>query len=173
MSLNPRPAHDASARSRLLASLHIAPLTREHALDVCTWCYAPPYDCYDMTDADPDLLLDPEAGFLAVLAGDQLVGFRSFGPDGQVPGWDYDDQSLDTGGGLRPPLVGRGLGRSVISAGLAYGRAQFGPPAFRVTVATFNVRALRTVEGLGFQRVGHFNATTDGNSFEVLIRPEA
>ena len=104
--------------------------------------------------------------------GHKLVGFRSFGPDGQVPGWDYDDQSLDTGGGLRARLVGCGFGRCAISAGLAYGRAQFAPPAFRVTVATFNVRALRTVEGLGFERVGQFNAATDGSSFEVLIRPE-
>lgn len=170
MSLNPRPRHGALARSP--ASLHVAPLTREHALDICTWRYVPPYECYDMTGADPDWLLQPEAGFHAVLAGDRLVGFRSFGPDGQVPGWDYDAQALDTGGGLRPQLVGQGLGSSAISAGLAFGRAEFGPQAFRVTVATFNARALRTVEGLGFQRVGRFNAATDGSSFEVLIRPE-
>ena len=153
--------------------MHVAPLTREHALDICTWRYASPYDCYDMTDADPDWLLEPEAGFHALLAGDQLIGFRSFGPDGQVPGWAYDDQALDTGGGLRPRLVGQGLGRGAISAGLAFGRAQFAPPAFRVTVATFNNRALRVVEALGFQKVGQFNASTDERSFEVLIRPES
>ena len=152
--------------------MHVAPLTREHALDICTWRYAPPYECYDMTDADPDRLLQPEAGFHALLAGDRLIGFRSFGSDGQVPGWDYDAQALDTGGGLRPQLVGQGLGSHAISAGLAFGRAQFRPQAFRVTVATFNTRALRTVEGLGFHRVGRFDAATDGRRFEVLVRPE-
>lgn len=152
--------------------MQVAPLRREHALDTWTWRYVPPYDCYNMTDADPDWLLQPESGFRALLAGDRLVGFRSFGPDGQVPGWDYDDQALDTGGGLRPQLVGQGLGRHAISAGLAFGRAQFSPRAFRVTVASFNARALRTVEDLGFQRVGQFNAATDGRSFEVLVRPE-
>lgn len=151
--------------------MRIAPLRREHALDICTWRYPPPYDCYDMTDADPELLLQPESGFHALLAGDQLIGFRSFGPDGQVPGWDYDDQVLDTGGGLRPQLVGQGLGRQAISAGLAFGRAQFARQAFRVTVATFNTRALRTVEHLGFQRVGQFSAAKDRRAFEVLIRP--
>ncbi|KAA1427712.1 GNAT family N-acetyltransferase [Nocardioides antri] len=170
MSLDPRSPSDSSAQS--LPSLQVVPLTREHALDICTWRYAPPYECYDMTDADPDRLLQPEAGFHALLAGDRLIGFRSFGPDGQVPGWDYDDQALDTGGGLRPQLVGQGLGRAAISAGLAFGRAKLAPRAFRVTVATFNVRALRAVEGLGFQRVGQFSATTDGRSFEVLARPE-
>jgi RimJ/RimL family protein N-acetyltransferase len=152
--------------------MHVEPLTRQHALDICTWRYASPYECYDMTEADPDRLLDPESGFHGLLAGDELIGFRSFGPDGQVPGWDYDDQALDTGGGLRPQLVGQGLGRHAISAGLAFGRANFAPDAFRVTVATFNTRALRTVEGLGFERVGQFSAAADGRSFEVLVRPE-
>ena len=166
----PTPAHGSPGRPAPL--LRVVPLTRDHALDLCTWRYPAPYDCYDLTDADPDELLQPELGFHALLAGGQLIGFRSYGPDGQVPGWDYDDQALDTGGGLRPQLVGRGHGRHAISAGLAFGRSQFAPPAFRVTVATFNTRALHTVEALGFQRVGRFDATTDGRSFEVLVRPE-
>ena len=99
--------------------MQVAPLRREHALDICKWRYAPPYDCYDMTDSDPDWLVQPESGFHALMAGGQLIGFRSFGPDGQVPGWDYDDQALDTGGErLRPQLVGHGLGRHAISRGL-------------------------------------------------------
>ena len=162
--------NDSMARS--LPSMHVAPLLRKHALDICTWRYAPPYECYEMTDADPDWLLQPEAGFHALLADDRLIGFRSFGPDGQVPGWAYDDQALDTGGGLRPQLLGRGFGGRAISAGLAFGRARFAPRAFRVTVATFNTRALRVVEDLGFERLGQFSATTTGRSFEVLIRPE-
>lgn len=168
--VDPLPADDSSTGS--LPLMRVAPLLREHALDICTWRYGAPHDCYDMTDADPDWLVQPESGFHALLAGDQLIGFRSFGSDGQVPGWDYDDGALDTGGGLRPQLVGRGLGRRAISTGLAFGRAQFAPQAFRVTVATFNARALRTVEALGFQRTGQFCAATDGRSFEVLIRPE-
>ncbi|HET7357767.1 MAG TPA: GNAT family N-acetyltransferase [Nocardioidaceae bacterium] len=152
--------------------MRIAPLTREHALDVCTWTYPAPYDRYDMTGADPDVLLAPDTGMHALLEGDRLVGFRSFGPDGRVPGWEYDESALDTGGGLRPELTGRGLGRRAIETGLAFGRERFAPPAFRMTVATFNTRALRVVESLGFARAGRFDAATDGGSFEVLVRPE-
>ena len=152
--------------------MRIAPLRREHALEICSWRYDAPYECYDMAGADPDWLMQPESGFHAVLAGDELIGFRSFGPDGQVPGWSYDETALDTGGGLRPDLVGRGLGRRAIATGLAFGRAQFAPPALRVTVASFNLRALRTVEALGFRRIGQFCASTDGSSFEVLVRAE-
>ena len=153
-------------------SIHVAPLTREHAEDIATWRYDVPYGTYDMLGTDPAELLLPEVGYHAVLADDRLIGFRSFGPDGQVPGWKYDDSALDTGGGLRPALTGQGLGRAVISTGLEYGRSRFAPSAFRVTVAAFNARALRTVEALGFQRVGTFKASGDGREFVVLERQE-
>lgn len=153
-------------------SVRVAPLTLEHAEDISTWRYDAPYDLYDMVGVDPGELLDPEAGFHAVLAGARLIGFRSFGPDGRVPGWAYDDSALDTGGGLRPELTGHGLGRLVISAGLAFGRATFAPVAFRVTVASFNARALRTVMSLGFEVVDSFAASRDGRRFDVLVRPE-
>lgn len=154
-------------------SIHVAPLTREHAEDIATWRYDGPYGAYDRVGTDPAALLLPEAGYHAVLADDRLIGFRSFGPDGQVPGWDYDDSALDTGGGLRPGLTGQGLGSAVISTGLAYGRSRFAPTAFRVTVAAFNARALGTIESLGFQRVGTFKASRDGREFIVLERQES
>jgi ribosomal-protein-alanine N-acetyltransferase len=153
-------------------AIHIAALTREHAKDISTWRYDAPYDVYDMVGADADELLQPEVGLYAVMAGDRLIGFRSFGPDGQVPGWDYDDSALDTGGGLRPELTGQGLGRTAIAAGLAFGREQFAPAAFRMTVASFNNRALRTVQSLGFERMGSFEAAHDARNFDVLIRSE-
>lgn len=163
---------DLVSTPELAEGLQIVAMTGAHAADICTWRYPAPYDCYDMKGADPAALTDPELGFHALVAGERLVGFRSFGPDGQVPGGVYDGEALDTGGGLRPELVGRGLGRQALATGLAFGRARFAPRAFRVTVASFNTRALRTVEGLGFERVDRFAATSDGSSFEVLVRPE-
>jgi len=159
-------------QAREHGSIHIAPLTLEHAEDISTWRYQAPYDIYDMAEVSPEALLEPDAGYHAVLAGDRLIGFRSFGRDGRVPGWEYDDSALDTGGGLRPELTGQGLGRAAIAAGLAFGRARFAPAAFRVTVASFNLRALRTVESLGFQRAATFTATSDARDFEVLVRRE-
>ncbi len=144
----------------------------EHALDICTWRYPAPYDCYDMTAADPAELARPGSGFHSLVDGDRLVGFRSFGLDGRVPGWEYDDAALDTGGGLRPELTGRRLGREAISSGLSFGRRMYAPPAFRVTVRSFNERALRVLDGLGFERVGRFRATHTGAAFEVLVRAE-
>jgi ribosomal-protein-alanine N-acetyltransferase len=147
-------------------------MTPAYAADIVTWRYPEPYDCYDMTAADAAVLTDPAGGFYALTDGTALIGFRSFGADGRVPGGGYDDSALDTGGGLRPELTGKGLGREAIRTGLEFGRLQFAPPAFRVTIATFNLRAQRVVQALGFRRVGSFLSTNDGRSYEMLIRPE-
>jgi [ribosomal protein S18]-alanine N-acetyltransferase len=153
-----------------MTEIVIAPMTAGDAADILSWRYPAPYDCYDVTDGEPGYYLDPANGFFAVLCGGELIGFRSFGPDGRVPGWTYDDSALDTGGGLRPAVTGRGLGRSVIAAGLEFGRERFAPAAFRITVASFNTRALRVITSLGFRPAGSFAATSDGRHFEILVR---
>jgi len=152
--------------------VRIMPMMPAYAAEIVTWRYPPPYDCYDMTDANPAFIASAISGFFALVDAGELIGFRSFGADGQVPGGDYDDSALDTGGGLRPDLTGKGLGRQAIATGLEFGRREFAPPAFRVTVASFNQRALRVVRSLGFRDVASFLALTDGSSFEILVRPE-
>jgi ribosomal-protein-alanine N-acetyltransferase len=64
------------------------------------------------------------------------------------------------------------MGREAIGTGLRFGREQFAPPAFRVTVASFNERALRVVTSLGFLAVGSFVSQADSRSFEMLVRAE-
>jgi [ribosomal protein S18]-alanine N-acetyltransferase len=151
--------------------VQIVPMTAAYAAEIVTWRYPSPYDCYDMTDVDPGFLAGSGSGFFALTGETGLIGFRSFGPDGQVPGGVYDGSALDTGGGLRPDLTGKGKGREAIRTGLDFGQQQFAPPAFRVTIATFNIRAQRVVVALGFRNVGSFHASTDGRSYEMLIRP--
>lgn len=154
--------------------MRVVTMTPEYAADILTWRYPAPYDCYDISGVEPAFLLNPGNGFFALVSdSDQLIGFRSFGADGRVPGGDYDESALDTGGGLRPSLTGQGLGRQAITTGLEFGRHLFAPRAFRVTVASFNSRALRVVTALGFRPVSRFAATTDGRRFEILVRNEA
>jgi ribosomal-protein-alanine N-acetyltransferase len=151
--------------------MQLVPMTAAHAAEIVTWQYPAPYDRYDMTGVDPAVLASPGSGFFAVTDAAGLVGFRSFGADGQVPGGDYDDSALDTGGGLRPDLTGHGLGRAAVRAGLDFGQRRFSPAAFRVTIAAFNIRAQRVVTSLGFRRVGSFRALAGGGSYEILVRP--
>lgn len=156
-----------------MLNVQIVPMTPAYAAEIASWRYPAPYDCYDMTGADPAFLTSPESGYFALTDETGLIGFRSFGADGQVPGGDYDDSALDTGGGLRPDLTGKGMGREAIWTGLEFGRQLFRPPAFRVTVATFNVRAQRVIAALGFHQIDAFSARTDGRSYGIWLRPES
>jgi len=100
----------------------LVPMTRDYAEELRLWDYPPPFQRYSMLDADASDFTDPDNGFLALVdAAGGLVGFRSYGPDGQVPGGTYDHSALDMGGGLRPDLTGRGLGGYAIQIGMDYG----------------------------------------------------
>lgn len=151
----------------------MVPMTREFAAQMVSWEYPAPYETYSLTSSEPEFFLDVANGYFAIVdEGHELLGYRCFGPDGRVPGWGYDDSALDTGGGMRPDLTGRGLGRTALEVGLQFGRERYDPPAFRVTVAAWNERALRVVRALGFADVATFRAANTGAEYAVLMRTE-
>jgi RimJ/RimL family protein N-acetyltransferase len=106
-----------------------------------TWRYPPPYDFYD---GDVDPVLNPERYFGARDEQGELIGFYYFEPK---------PPDLDYGLGLRPDLVGRGLGLDFFLAGLAFGRQRYRPKCVLLHVAEFNDRARRVYERAGFRVV--------------------
>jgi [ribosomal protein S18]-alanine N-acetyltransferase len=145
--------------------LEIRQMLQVHAEEIATWRYEPPYSFYD-SDADAGdlaLLLDPETRegtyFAAFGADASLLGFFEFRPHG-------DD--LVVGLGLRPDLTGRGLGLEFVGAGLAFARRRFEPSRFRLSVATFNERAIRVYERAGFVRLRTYDHETNGGVYPFL-----
>ncbi len=154
---------------------HFSPLDEASAREILAWRYEPPYELYTVpaegTDEEVALMLGGPSDFYAVRnESGLLVAFRCFGPDARVPGGRYDDSALDTGGGLRPNLTGRGLGAEIMRAGLAFGQPTYHPSAFRVSVAEFNARALRTCEKVGYRRVATFYSPPNDANFVMLVR---
>lgn len=144
-------------------------MTQAYADALTGWEYPPPFERYALVGVPASHFADPANGFVALVdTSDQVVGFRSFGPDGRVPGGRYDADALDTGGGLRPDLTGRGLGRSAIQIGLDYGWKVLAATTLRITVWAQNERALRVVRSLGFEEVDHFVATSSGDHYVIL-----
>ena len=150
------------------------PMNGEQARAVAAWRYEAPYDFYDMA-SDPEgleeLLGPPERreGYYAMLSADELVGFFCYGTGGQLPGFNYpDDGSVDVGLGLKPDLTGKGLGLEFVRAGLEFGRHRFSPAGFRLSVATFNERAIQIYERAGFRREDFFMHHTYGGEFRFL-----
>ena len=140
-------------------------MSDEEAQQIAGWRYDPPYDFYDAVSDQDDLaeLLDPlrraEDYFSAFDEEDVLVGFFQFERDGSV---------VEVGLGLRPDLTGKGLGRGFLLAGLDFARRSFSPDVFRLSVATFNERAIKVYEGVGFVPGRTYPHETNGGVYEFL-----
>jgi [ribosomal protein S18]-alanine N-acetyltransferase len=160
------------------------PFTEETARAILRWQYEGAYTVYnaDVDDAQKieegvNSLLDPVHAYYSVHSrsgqheAGELIGFRCFGADARVPGGDYSEDAIDTGGGLRPDLTGRGLGLGLLQAGLEFGQMLYHPPAFRVTIAAFNLRAQKVCERVGFTPVQRFLHPSESAEFIILVKP--
>ena len=140
-----------------IQSLSVIPMRACDVPDILSWCYAPPYDFYD-PPPHPNVelytreFLNPALAFHVVLSEvGELIGFCSYGIDGQVPGGDYSDDALDVGLGMRPELTGQGQGGAFLTAVLSHALSKWSPNQFRLTVAGFNHRARKLYERFGFR----------------------
>ncbi|MCA1674391.1 MAG: hypothetical protein LC799_20115 [Actinobacteria bacterium] len=124
----------------------IRPLTRDEALAAASWRYGGELSMYDGGPGHKEALLVMTAdgyGYYALVQDGEVLGYCCFGPEGRVPGQPAPaDDLLDLGGGLRPDLVGRGLGAVGFPLILAFARERFLPPGFRTAIASFNRRSI-------------------------------
>jgi ribosomal-protein-alanine N-acetyltransferase len=146
------------------------PRTAEDAYHIAAWHYPPLYDFYDM-DQDPEDLAEllyprtwQEPYYSVFNDENELIGLFAF---------KQADQTVEVGLGLRPDLIGKGLGRAFIDAGLTFGQEHFSVGEWRLSVATFNIRAIRLYERAGFTPLDTFMQSTNGGAYEFLrmVRP--
>lgn len=153
----------------------ISILNEENAREITTWSYDPPYDLYDHSSIHLPGLLNPDYRYHQVL--DQqgnLFGYCCFGLDAQVPGGDYQENEpevLDIGVGLKPSHTGQGKGVAFVRAVLDYAGETYRPKIFRVAIAAFNQRSLKTFQNLGFKIQGSFIREFVEIQFFQLERP--
>jgi ribosomal-protein-alanine N-acetyltransferase len=151
----------------------VFPITAQDADDIATWKYPSPYDMYSLSVEFIPTFLNPMNRYFIVRAReDNLVGFCCFGSEARVMGGDYmvDDSILDVGVGMRPDRVGKGEGRDFVEAVLSYATKRFKPVRFRVTIAEFNQRSLKTFRSLGFNQTHRFTRLDDNLEFIQLER---
>ena len=158
----------------------LTPITRADAQAISRWRYDGPYSVYNGNPASVASLIEPRYFYHSVHDGHGgLVGYFCFGEDARVSagkrlGLYEREIALDVGLGMRPELTGQGLGEEFVHAGLQFAESAYDPRAFRLTVATFNRRAIRVYERAGFEPVETFGATrTDGEREWLLMRRDA
>ncbi|MBW4472304.1 MAG: GNAT family N-acetyltransferase [Stenomitos rutilans HA7619-LM2] len=154
--------------------LAVYQISIKQAREISAWRYEPPFSLYDLSEEDCSLLWEPTNRYYSVLDQKQaLIGYCCFGKEARVAGGSYSEQEpaiLDVGVGMHPDKTGSGLGSNFVDAVLQFGRVQFSPAKFRVTVAAFNERSLKTFYKLGFERACEFKRSQDGIKFMQLER---
>ena len=145
------------------------PITEKDAHVISEWRYERPYSIYNPSPSDLRAFLEPRNSYHSIFDERvQLVGYCCFGPDARVEGGLYDDNAIDVGGGMRPDLTGSGMGLVFLNSILDFARTEFSPEIFRATVATFNRRAVRLCENVGFSTMQVFIGTTKYGDIEFV-----
>ncbi len=124
-------------------------------LRLMNWTYPHPYSCYDISTDEREMLEFLNGDYYAVYRGrDNLIGFFCLRSSARLPEAEslgvYSGDALDFGLGMRPDLIGKGTGFEFVQAGIQFFKKTVRPRVLRLTVATFNIRAIKVYERCGF-----------------------
>ena len=143
----------------VLIKLELTVMLEEHAKEVCNWKYEDEYSVYNLSDWETvvqnnwELAIkeEREANFLSVTQKDQLVAY------GVIT---MKNDSVLIGIGLKPSLCGKGLGKEIMRLLIEEGKARFPDAPMALEVRTFNRRAIKCYESIGFEIMDKYRRDT-------------
>ncbi|WP_010093929.1 GNAT family N-acetyltransferase [Ornithinibacillus scapharcae] len=148
-------------------------MTEKSAIKILGWKYDKPYDFYNQVLSGEAILELTSKNYILIEKDGKIAGFYCTGKDAQVPvGHEYrayDGDYLDLGLGMRPDLTGKGLGKAFMEFIIEEIRHEYAGN-LRLTVADFNIRAIRLYENLGFLKVQDFSRGS--TKFNVMVKDE-
>jgi len=148
-------------------NLKVTKMSEKYAREIVAWQYPKPYELYNLEVADVKELLNEDYNAI-IDKTTQLVGFYCTGKTAQVPAGHqtncYSNEFLDFGLGMKPELTGIGNGSTFLNFILF----AIDEKSLRLTVTTFNLRAIKLYEKFGFIKRAQFsNGKTE---FVVMCR---
>ncbi|WP_102028433.1 GNAT family N-acetyltransferase [Salirhabdus sp. Marseille-P4669] len=155
--------------------LYSKDMTITEAKEILNWKYPKPYDFYNnalSVDAMDELL---NGDYQAIFnRNDLLVGFFCVGKSAQVPAGSkigvYKGNYIDMGLGMHPYLTGKGNGNTFCTYILNNIQEHYKTKSVRLTVATFNTRAIHLYKNLGF--IKHQEFSNGSTNFITMIHSE-
>jgi [ribosomal protein S18]-alanine N-acetyltransferase len=146
--------------------------------DIIHWKYNEPYSFYNVCKDNSECMLtmvEFMSGYYYSVHDeeDQLVGYACFSEPATISEANQydmysDKDTIDIGFALKPQLTGRGLGIHFVKAVIDFFKNRYSFHSFRLTVASFNKRAIRVYERLGFKDIGRFIREKDGVEYIVM-----
>ncbi|MDV4152285.1 GNAT family N-acetyltransferase [Clostridium sp. AL.422] len=158
--------------------LNIKKINYKEAKEISKWIYNEPYTMYSMDGSDDciDEILN-EMYFSAFDKENNLIGYYCFGESAKVPTGNefgvYDcKDSIDIGLGIKPILCGQGLGLKFLCEGINFAKNKLLAKRIRLTVASFNQRAIKVYKRAGFVKVHSFERIAEAGrtDFQVMIK---
>lgn len=143
--------------------MEVRALTPADAEAIAGWRYPGRYSTYDVGEP-----VTRARGYWAVTHEDELAGYCCFGPCARVPGIEAENGVLDVGYGMRPDLMGQGLGRAFVGAILDFAVNEFDAEKLRLLILDWNQRSRRVAEAVGFRDEGFVR--TEESGFRVMAR---
>jgi len=143
-------------------------MNSEYANEIAyNWKYDGIFSFYDMTADEEDLeefLTEDRWGkneFAVLNEENQLVGFYSYY---------FEDEIIWIGFGLKPKLTSKGSGANFVNSGIDFAVEKFDykKDYVMLAVASFNQRAIRLYEKIGFKYIDKYIQHTNGNDFEFI-----
>lgn len=155
----------------------LEPVDMADAAAISRWTYAPPYDFYNMEASEESVKELLGGSYWVVKSPDgDVVGFYCTGESAQVPAgkafgaYPTDTaEVVDIGIGMRPDLTGMGLGTEFLAVVLCEVCRKHPAAGLRLTVATFNRRAIKLYERFGFRARAQFDYRS--TAFQTMARP--
>jgi [ribosomal protein S18]-alanine N-acetyltransferase len=149
-------------------------MTEGYAREILQWQYESPYEIYNNELNDDGLKELMDGTYVAVVdEKNQLTGYYCTGKNALVPAGNqygaYNETMIDVGIGLKPELTGAGRGRSFFSFILQNIEQENNKSLpLRLTVASFNQRAIKLYENVGFQTQIKFES--NGIPFQTMVK---
>ncbi|UOR13263.1 GNAT family N-acetyltransferase [Halobacillus amylolyticus] len=143
------------------------------ATQILTWNYEGPYDFYNNELSDEEIRERLNGTYKALIdENGEVLGFFCTGDSAQVPiGKQYGayfGEFVDMGLGMNPNYVGKGNGYNFCSFIIQHIKENTDRASIRLTVATFNKRAIHLYKKLGFVKKDKF--TTDFAEFITMVK---
>jgi len=150
-----------------------SPLRWRDAFTIAGWRYPGEYKFYDIG----------LVSLLSALVAEKLLGvinvlkyYAVFDTQGKIMGiftFTRFGKTVELGLGIRPDLMGHGVGLAFIRAGMDYAQELFHPQTYKLEVATFNKRAIKVYERAGFVRKRTYMKQTEHGRVEhfEMTRP--
>lgn len=155
--------------------LNIKKINYNEAKEISKWIYNEPYTLYSMDGSEDciDEILN-EMYFSASDKENNLIGYYCFGESAQVPVGNefgvYDcKDSIDIGLGIKPNLCGQGLGLKFLSEAINFAKNKLLAKSLRLTVASFNERAIKVYKRAGFEKVHSFERITETGRIDFFV----